>query len=97
MEKKIKGAKSLFRPLEEYDFGKSVVIFGKKKYSYNVNSVLTKNCVKKVLEELQKIYVFARTDKAANNVTIIIFYTLYKFSILGYLITSSIVRIRNNT
>ena len=32
MEKKIKGAKSLFRPLEEYDFGKSVVTFGKKKF-----------------------------------------------------------------
>ena len=39
--------------------------------SSNVISVLTKNCVKKELEELRRKYVFAPTDKAANNVTII--------------------------
>ena len=70
MEKKLKKPKPFF------DHWKNVVLEKvwthlEKRNSYNVNSVLTKNCVKKELEELQRKYVFAPTDKAAKNVTII--------------------------
>ena len=94
MEKKLKKPKPFF------DHWKNVVLEKvwthlEKRNSYNVNSVLTKNCVKKELEELQMKYVFAPTDKAANHSAGKhdrgpLFFTLFSFRLIRSRLTGSI-------